>query len=192
MNNEKYTVKDIAELIGVSKTTIQRTINSLSIIHDEEDKQTRYYEKAKVCYIISKVKPNFDLSVLRCGDTTAPTDTNTATTAPTTETTDTNTATQPQQTEIELLRDMITTIQEQLKVKDKQIEEYQNIISSLNEQNKEYSIRLKEAMNLTQGQQYITAVDKTLQLQSPIDINNNNSLWNKILNKLNIRKKEND
>ena len=56
---------------------------------------------------------------------------------------------------------MVKTLQEQLAIKDKQIAAYQEQISMQGEQIKDYSARLKEAMQLTKGQQLISAAEKT-------------------------------
>ena len=151
----EFTVKDIAELLGVSKPTIQRAINAAAIEADREDGQTRYYSHAAAAAISAKVKPDFDFSACVGGSETPPnvppqTETpqnqpqNTATTPPNVPP---QTETPPQADSMEFMRAMLTTIQEQLAAKDKQIEDY--------------SARLAEAMELTRGQQYIAAADKT-------------------------------
>ena len=51
----EFTVKDLAELLGVSKPTIQRAINAAAIEADREDGQTRYYRHASAAAISAKV-----------------------------------------------------------------------------------------------------------------------------------------
>ena len=63
-----YTVKDIAELLQVSKPTIQKAINDLQIEPDRIEKNKyRLYSEADAAAIIHCVRPDFDLSVLRKG-----------------------------------------------------------------------------------------------------------------------------
>lgn len=172
----EFTVKDLAEILGVSKPTIQRAINAAAIEANREDKQTRYYNLDAAAVISAKVKPDFDF--LACvGDSTQ---TETPTQSPDlnrntadeirhtpsfeaeqTATDATQTETPTQNESMELMRSMLTTIQEQLAAKDKQIAAYEAQIAMQNEQIKDYSERLKEAMELTRGQQYIAAADKT-------------------------------
>ena len=144
----EFTVKDLAELLGVSKPTIQRAINAAAIEADREDGQTRYYSHASAAAISAKVKPDFDFSACVGGSETPPN------VPPQTET-------PPQADSMEFMRAMLTTIQEQLAAKDKQIAAYEAQIAMKDKQIEDYSARLAEAMELTRGQQYIAAADKT-------------------------------
>ena len=144
----EFTVKDLAELLGVSKPTIQRAINAAAIEADREDGQTRYYSHAAAAAISAKVKPDFDFSACVGGAETPPN------VPPQTET-------PPQADSMEFMRAMLTTIQEQLAAKDKQIAAYEAQIAMKDKQIEDYSARLAEAMELTRGQQYIAAADKT-------------------------------
>lgn len=144
----EFTVKDLAELLGVSKPTIQRAINAAAIEADREDGQTRYYSHAAAAAISAKVKPDFDFSACVGGSETPPN------VPPQTET-------PPQADSMEFMRAMLTTIQEQLAAKDKQIAAYEAQIAMKDKQIEDYSARLAEAMELTRGQQYIAAADKT-------------------------------
>ena len=144
----EFTVKDLAELLGVSKPTIQRAINAAAIEADREDGQTRYYSHAAAAAISAKVKPDFDFSACVGGSET-PTNVPPQTETP------------PQADSMEFMRAMLTTIQEQLAAKDKQIAAYEAQIAMKDKQIEDYSARLAEAMELTRGQQYIAAADKT-------------------------------
>ena len=144
----EFTVKDLAELLGVSKPTIQRAINAAAIEADREDGQTRYYSHASAAAISAKVKPDFDFSACVGGSET-PTNVPPQTETP------------PQADSMEFMRAMLTTIQEQLAAKDKQIAAYEAQIAMKDKQIEDYSARLAEAMELTRGQQYIAAADKT-------------------------------
>ena len=164
----EFTVKDLAELLGVSKPTIQRAINAAAIESDREDGQTRYYSYAAAAAISAKVKPDFDFSAC-VGDSETPTNVPPQTETPqnqpkNTATTPQNvppqTETPPQADRMELMRAMLTTIQKQLAAKDKQIEVYEAQKAMKDKQIEDYSARLAEAMELTKGQQYIAAADK--------------------------------
>lgn len=166
---KEYTVKDIADLISVSKPTIQRAIKVAAIEADREEGQTRLYSYEKAAAIIAKVKPEFDLAVLTATPPNEPEQTATPPQKPQNEPeqnrhTATKAATPPQEGELKLLRDMYETVKAQLAEKDKQIAAYQAQIEQQNRQINDYSERLREAMQLTQGQQYITAADKTANL----------------------------
>ena len=176
-----FTVKELAELVGVSKTTIQIVINSAAISSTREDGQTRYYNVESAAAIISKIKPDYNVLELK-QLAEQPTHM-----AEQTETPPQITATEPKQTEtpqqtenIELMREMLKTIQEQLAAKDKQIASYEAQIKAQGEQIIEYSNRLKEAMELTKGQQYIAAADKTAGL---IEANTKKGFWGRVFGK---------
>ena len=146
-----YTVKEIADLLSVSKPTIQRYINTAAIEPDKEENQCRYYSYDKAVEIIKAVNAEFDISRI-AADHEAPQND-----AP-------QTATPPQNAEIEILKSVIATIQEQLVIKDKQIANMDRQIAAYEDQITNYSKRLKEALELTKGQQYIAAADKTAQI----------------------------
>lgn len=146
-----YTVKEIADLLSVSKPTIQRYINTAAIEPDKEENQCRYYNFDKAVKIIKAVNAEFDISRI-AADHEAPQND-----AP-------QTATPPQNAEIEILKSVIATIQEQLVIKDKQIANMDRQIAAYEDQITDYSKRLKEALELTKGQQYIAAADKTAQI----------------------------
>ena len=167
-----YTVKGIAELLNVSKPTIQRYINTAAIEPDKEENQCRYYSYDKAVEIIKAVNAEFDISRI-AADHEAPqndapqTATPPQNDAPQTATPPQNapqTATPPQNAEIEILKSVIATIQEQLVIKDKQIANMDRQIAAYEDQITNYSKRLKEALDLTKGQQYIAAADKTAQI----------------------------
>ena len=172
----EFTVKDLAELLGVSKPTIQRAINAAAIEANREDGQTRYYSYAAAAAISAKVKPDFDFSacVGEPQQTETPTQNddlsrnNAAQIRHEPNGEAEQTETEPQQTEtptqdgsMEFMRAMLSTIQEQLAAKDRQIAAYEAQIAMKDKQIEDYSARLAEAMELTKGQQYIAAADKT-------------------------------
>ena len=167
-----YTVKEIADLLSVSKPTIQRYINTAAIEPDKEENQCRYYNFDKSVKIIKAVNAEFDISRIAADHEAPQNDApQTATppqNAPQTATEPQNdapqTATPPQNAEIEILKSVIATIQEQLVIKDKQIANMDRQIAAYEDQITDYSKRLKEALELTKGQQYIAAADKTAQI----------------------------
>ena len=167
-----YTVKEIAELLNVSKPTIQRYINTAAIEPDKEENQCRYYSYDKAVEIIKAVNAEFDISRIAAdheapqndAPQTATPPQNAQNTAPEPQNDAPQTATPPQNAEIEILKSVIATIQEQLVIKDKQIANMDRQIAAYEDQITNYSKRLKEALDLTKGQQYIAAADKTAQI----------------------------
>jgi hypothetical protein len=65
MNKDKWTIKEIADLISVSKTTIQKTVKELNIEPDLFEKNKQYFYYPKVKLIILKMRPGFDFSSLQ-------------------------------------------------------------------------------------------------------------------------------
>lgn len=156
-----YTVKEIADLLSVSKPTIQRYINTAAIEPDKEENQCRYYNFDKAVKIIKAVNAEFDISRI-AADHEAPQNDAPQTATPPQNAQ--NAATPPQNAEIDILKSVIATIQEQLVIKDKQIANMDRQIAAYEDQITDYSKRLKEALELTKGQQYIAAADKTAQI----------------------------
>lgn len=201
----EFTVKDLAEILGVSKPTIQRAINAAAIEADREDGQTRYYNSDTASLISSKVKPDLDFFECVGRSDKPPHDAEHTETPPQRSGTRRNicgndaehTETPPQDDNIDFMKSMLATIQEQLAAKDKQIAAYEAQIAFQNEQIRDYSERLKEAMLLTKGQQYISAADKTTELlevsknqeesliynEDQAVPNKKKSLWKRLFNK---------
>ena len=188
---KEYTVKSLANKLKVSKPTVQRAINAAAIKADRVDnKNTGYYNTDKAIQIVKLIKPDFDILATEDRPKNEPKQTETPPQEPKnvaesgenepkqTETEANEpknvakqTETPPQNTtEIALLRDMLDTIKGQLAEKDQQIRAYEAQIAIKDEQIKDYSSRLQEAMQLTKGQQYIAAADKTTEL---LEANNN-------------------
>lgn len=180
-----YTVKEIADLLGVSKTTIQKAIKAAAIEFDYVERNKYFYKWDKVKEIISSIRPDFDFTKLANSQTetdNSQTETNNQTdnsqmqgeysqTETANSQTETDNQTDNSQTgEIAALHRLIDLVQQQLAEKDKQLEIKDKQIAALND-------RLAEAMQLTQGQQYIAAADKTKQLmeskaaaEAPIEV----------------------
>ena len=157
-----YTVKEIADLLSVSKPTIQRYINTAAIEPDKEENQCRYYNFDKAIKIIKAVNAEFDISRIAADHEAPQNDAPQTATAPQNDVP--QAATPPQNAEIDILKSVIATIQEQLVIKDKQIANMDRQIAAYEDQITDYSKRLKEALELTKGQQYIAAADKTAQI----------------------------
>ena len=157
-----YTVKEIADLLSVSKPTIQRYINTAAIEPDKEENQCRYYNFDKAVKIIKAVNAEFDISRIAADHEAPQNDAPQTATAPQNDAP--QAATPPQNAEIDILKSVIATIQEQLVIKDKQIANMDRQIAAYEDQITDYSKRLKEALELTKGQQYIAAADKTAQI----------------------------
>lgn len=164
----EYTTKQIAELLQVSKPTVQKVINDLSVEPIRKENNNRaYYGHDAAAAIIKQIRPNFDLTVLEGTQSTPPNEPQNTAKPPNepqsappktakSEDEPPNTAKPPNE-ELALLRSMLSVIQEQLQEKDKQL-------SIKDKQIQDLSDRLAEAMQLTKGQQYIAAADKTTEL----------------------------
>lgn len=158
-----YTVKEIAELLKVSKPTVQRAINAAAFEADKEDnKHSRFYSYEKAVQIIAAINADFDISLLAHQTETTETFGETPQQTPPNEAK--QTATPPQTSEFELVKAMLATIQEQLAAKDRQLAAYEEQLAIKDKQIEDYSARLAEAMQLTKGQQFIAAADKVERL----------------------------
>lgn len=60
-----YTVKEIADILGVSKTTVQKAIKAAAIEFDKVEKNRQYYSFEKTKQIIVKANKDFDLDTLQ-------------------------------------------------------------------------------------------------------------------------------
>lgn len=175
--NKLYTVKEIADILQVSKPTVQRAINMLEIEAEKEDnKHSRYYSYENTKKIVDRINPDFIILIEAQHIETTETFGATSQHIPKSEAQ--HTETPPKNDEIELIKTMVATLQEQINIKDKQIAEYQ-------EQIKEYSKRLAEVsalankqQELTERQQYITVVDKAERLAETQTKDNNEIVIN--------------
>ena len=128
-----YTVKELAELLKVSKPTVQRAINAAAIEADKEDnKHSRFYSYEKAVQIIAAINADFDISLLAHQTETTETFGETPQQAPPNEAK--QTATPPQTSEFKLVKAMLATIQEQLAAKDRQLAAYEEQLAIKAEQ----------------------------------------------------------
>lgn len=150
-----FSVKDIADLAGVSKPTAHKVIIDMNIKPVQtENNGRRLYAYADGLKVIGQLKPDFQLSEI-CGKTEKPQN---------------ETANFPEnaleitaklqneqinalQSTIDILRNQLQELNSQLKEKDKQIEAANNTVIALSE-------RLRDALQVTKGQQYLAAADK--------------------------------
>lgn len=174
-----FTVKEIAEILEVSKPTVQKVINDLSLepVRIEKNKY-RFYNYADTVAIIRVIKPEFEFEKLQIVSEKLQNETEkqpNVSEKPQIETEKSQTVSEKPKTEtekqpntakseeLELMKSMLSLIQEQLKEKDNQLAIKDKQIQDLND-------RLAEAMELTRGQQYITAADKTAQLMEKSEV----------------------
>jgi len=190
----EYTIKQISEYLEVTKPTVQKIVNDLELEPVRTDNRNcQYYSYQDTVRIIQNRKPDFDLSLLpepqseaeglqsEAGELQSETEKPQKRTAKTENETEKlenfsekpqNQTANPQseaeaeqahqiqngnQRELDLLQELVKTIQKELEEKNKQLEIKDKQIQDLSD-------RLAEAMQLTRGQQYIAAADKTKDL----------------------------
>lgn len=175
-----YTVKQIADLLEVSKPTVQKVINDNSIEADKIEKNKyRYYSYEKCVFVISVLNPNFDFSMLPKKTEKTPQNI---------EKLQSGTAKSLENTEksqsIESLNKMLAIIEKQLEEKDKIIaqrdkeleqksQELQKVRDDAAAERKDLQDKLAKAYeditDLAKKAQYITAADKTNQIMEKIE-----------------------
>ena len=164
-----FTVKEIADILKVSKTTVQKAIKAANISYDYIERNRQYYSMEKTRQIVLSIRADFDFSLLESQLANSQTETENSQTdtanqvdnSPTqTEKTKTETANSQTDSKEELaaLHRLIDLVQQQLAEKDKQLAVKDKQIQDLSD-------RLAEAMQLTHGQQYIAAADRVMQLK---------------------------
>lgn len=171
----EYTVKELAELLDVSKPTVQKVINDNAIQEDKIVKNKyRYYSGQKVLFIIKNIKPDFDFSVLS-QNTKKPqeiTENNEEPVEKSPQSTANVLQTPPNTQNFESLNRMLDVIEQQLKQKDEELAQKNKEIQYLREQNERERKDLLDKLDkayakiaeMGQGAQYITAADKTVQI----------------------------
>jgi DNA-binding transcriptional MerR regulator len=160
MNNSGYTIKQIADLIGVSKEAIRKVIKQHNIKYEYTEKNRQYYSYNDTVKIVLFMRDDFDLSLLDLVVDTPQTTNQNFDNSPTktanqpqtieadedphqvdpkekpqtnTANSQTNTDNQPttENQVIEILRQTIDTLKNQLIEKDKQIENLNKNIERL-------------------------------------------------------------
>ena len=184
--DKEYTVKEIADLLEVSKPTVQKKLNDLKLDPSTiKGNRCRYYSYDAAIKVIKSIRADFDITVLgadqestkvqnfgaktqnesakigaKSQEVGAKMQNESAKTqnfGAKSQNESAKTQSDFEKDQIEVLKDLVNVIQEQLKEKDKQLEVKDRQIQDLNN-------RLAEAMALTKGQQYIAAADKTTDL----------------------------
>ena len=163
------TIKELAESIGVSKTTINNTIKELKLSPALKEGHKQMLDLNEM-----EVKAIRDYLLIPHNGTKATEKTENETEKQTKKS-ENQTVKSENQTEksensenksekqeptnilIEMLREELKVKNEQLAIKDKQIEDLSNRLSEVN-------ANLSEALKATRGQQYIAAQDKAAQL----------------------------
>ena len=157
-----FTVKDIADLLKVSKTTVQKYIKAASIQYDYIERNKQFYSPEKAKEIIKSIKPEFDLSELGFANSQEETENSK------TETENSKEKLEKSQTESENSQEktanseisadatqrMLDMLQQEIEKKDKMITDLQEKLD------KAYD----KIADMADKAQYITAADKTAQL----------------------------
>ena len=147
-----YTVKEIADILGVSKTTVQKAIKAAAIEFDKVEKNRQYYSFEKTKQIIVKVNKDFDLGTLQVG----------------LEVENSPTKTENQTENSQILTENSPTIEKALEILEKQLDEKDSTIKDLQEKlaaaYSQITEQSKTIADLAKKAQYITAADKTAQI----------------------------
>lgn len=132
----EYTVKEIADTLEVSKTTVQKVIKANNIVYDYVSKNRQYYNYEKTKQIIGLLRADFDFSKLENSPTK------------------TENQTENSPTDIVTINRMLDMLQQEIEKKDKTIQDLQDKLD------KAYT----QITDLATKAQYITAADKTAQI----------------------------
>jgi DNA-binding transcriptional MerR regulator len=205
MNKYSYTVKEIADILGVSKTAIQKYIKSYNIDYDYIDKNKYFYGKEKTIAIIKGIRSDFNISEIdkatQKSDNRKPTTENQQ---PPTDNRQSQTSavcdTEPKEKECEIGReqqpqtdnrqsqtdnrqpttaDNEEVLRQMINILEKQLEENRKQLDVKDKQIQDLSDRLEQALQLTAGQQFIHAVDKKEMItDNSIDTMNESNIKN--------------
>ena len=175
-----YTMKDIADTLKVSKTTVRKAIKAAAIDYDKVESNKYFYSIEKTKQIIKNINNDFDLRGLQSDletensetkfansqTKTANSQTETAILTANSQTKTANSQTKfaNSQTETENSK----TIEVALNILEKQLNEKDNTIKDLQEKlaaaYTQIGEQSKTIADLAAKAQYITAADKTTQL----------------------------
>lgn len=150
-----FTVKDIADLLKVSKTTVQKYIKAASIQYDYIERNKQFYGPEKAKEIIKSIKPEFDLSELGFANSQEETE-NSKEKLEKSQTESENSQEKTANSEIsaDATQRMLDMLQQEIEKKDKMITDLQEKLD------KAYD----KIADMADKAQYITAADKTAQL----------------------------
>ena len=166
--NDYLSVKEFSAAAGVSTQTIYKQLETRLAPHVKESGGRKYISKAALeeFYKVQQdaTELQSDATKLQPDATSLQSDASEIQPEPTDELSTDQPSLQPtaptqngNQRELDLLQELVKTIQKELEEKNKQLEIKDKQIQDLSD-------RLAEAMQLTRGQQYIAAADKTKDL----------------------------
>lgn len=166
--NDYLSVKEFSAAAGVSTQTIYKQLETRLAPHVKESGGRKYISKAALeeFYKVQQdaTELQSDTTKLQPDATSLQSDVSEIQPEPTDEVPADQPSLQPtapsqngNQRELDLLQELVKTIQKELEEKNKQLEIKDKQIQDLSD-------RLAEAMQLTRGQQYIAAADKTKDL----------------------------
>lgn len=160
-----FTVKQIADLLGVSKPTVQKVINENFIEADKIEKNKfRYYSYDKTTFVIRILNPDFDFSTLPKNTENPPQNIEKPQNIPQESL---ENITKPQSDEA--MDRLLSMIEQQLNEKNKLLAQKEKELQELREQSERERADLQDKLALAYTQisemaqkaQYITAADKT-------------------------------
>ena len=161
-----YTVKEIADILGVSKTTVQKAIKAAAIEFDKVEKNRQYYSFEKTKQIIVKVNKDFDLGTLQVGLEVENSPTKTENQTENSQILTENSPTESENSKTKT--ENSPTIDKALEILEKQLDEKDSTIKDLQEKlaaaYSQISEQSKTIADLATKAQYITAADKTAQI----------------------------
>jgi predicted DNA-binding protein YlxM (UPF0122 family) len=163
-----FTVKEIADILRVSKTTVQKAIKAAGITYDYIERNKQYYSMEKTRKIVFLIRADFDFAIFENKLANSQAKTKNQGENPQTEIDkspieiensayETNNSQNHNKSEIAALHKLIDLVQKQLEEKDKQL-------AIKDKQIQDLSDLLAQAMQLIERQQYIAEADKTKQL----------------------------
>ena len=161
-----YTVKEIADILGVSKTTVQKAIKAAAIECDKVEKNRQYYSLEKTKQIIIKANKVFDLDTLQVGLEVENSPTKTENQTENSQILTENSPTESENSKTKT--ENSPTIDKALEILEKQLDEKDSTIKDLQEKlaaaYSQISEQSKTIADLATKAQYITAADKTAQI----------------------------
>lgn len=168
-----YTMKDIADILKVSKTTVRKAIKAAAIDYDKVESNKYFYSIDKTKQIIKNINSDFDLRGLQSDLETENSQTKFANSQTETEILTANSQTEIENSKTEFANSQTETensktIEVALNILEKQLNEKDNTIKDLQEKlaaaYTQIGEQSKTIADLAAKAQYITAADKTAQL----------------------------
>jgi len=168
-----YTMKDIADTLKVSKTTVRKAIKAAAIDYDKVESNKYFYSIDKTKQIIKNINSDFDLRGLQSDLETENSETKFANSQTETAILTANSQTETENSETKFANSQTETensktIEVALNILEKQLNEKDNTIKDLQEKlaaaYTQIGEQSKTIADLAAKAQYITAADKTAQL----------------------------